>query len=57
VSTQTTERTQLPQRVPAAPVSKTSAAELRATTETAYIQRDRQLAEAVRADLTAGGMR
>lgn len=57
MSAQTTERTALPQRVPSAPASKPSAAEVRMETEIAYIQRDRQLGDAVRRDLAAGGVR
>lgn len=45
----------LPVRIPSAPSSALSVAELRATTEIAYLERDRQLFEQVRYELAAGG--
>jgi hypothetical protein len=47
----------LPRHTPAAPSSFPSAAEVRATTEVAYLERDRQLATQVEYDLAAGGIR
>lgn len=47
----------LPVRVPAAPSTVPSVAELTVTTEIAYLERDRQLAEQVNFELAAGGLR